>query len=91
MIAFLIGPGGERSTHSPLGPRLDARENCESIRAPTESMQNRPGGPRSLGVHFRFKGLLRNSKTPVLCKNESGTLDEILSLFVTKLTYLGCL
>ena len=35
--------------------------------------------------------MLRNSKTTVIGENELGTLDEILSLLVNKLTNSGCL
>ena len=34
-------------------------------------------------------GLLRNSKTPISRENESGTLDEILSLFAIEQTQSG--
>ena len=47
---------------------------------------------RTLAFNFRDKhvmGLLRNSKTLVSRENESGTLDEFLSLLVIEQTQSG--
>ena len=41
------------------------------------------------GIQDTLKGLLRNSKTHALHKNESRTSVEILSLFIFKRTHSG--